>query len=76
MTRYSYPISKRDRENTMKRNPKCDAMVSSIDCDTDYPDFFLTTYRWGGIRRTSVECLNHAAYSEQAGKRVELIDAR
>lgn len=58
------------------KNLKCQSKTTSVQCDTDYPDYFKTTIIWAGTKRTITECLNHAARSEQAGKQVELIDQR
>lgn len=60
----------------MKTNTKCQSKTTSIQCDTDYPDYFQTTIIWGGRKRTITECLAHAAASEERGSQVELIDMR
>lgn len=58
------------------QNIKCESKTSSIECDTTYVDYFTTTIIRGGRERQIVECLSHAAASEEAGRRVELIDQR
>ena len=39
---------------------------------SDSPEMFRTEYIWGGRKRTKVECLTHAAESEQRGRKVEV----
>jgi hypothetical protein len=58
------------------KNPKCEATIESVECDTEYPDYFRTEYLWAGRAKTKIECLSHAARSEASGRKVELIDQR
>jgi hypothetical protein len=64
-----------DREAEMAKNPKCQGTTTSVEC-SDYVDNFKVTRRWGGTRRTTTECLSHAADAESRGVQVELIDKR
>lgn len=58
------------------KNPRCQATIGSVECDTEYPDYFKTEYRWAGRTETKIECLSHAAKSETSGRHTELIDQR
>lgn len=51
---------------------KCESKIDTIQHSTE-PEMFRTEKIWGGRKRIEIECLTHAAASEQRGQKTDLI---